>query len=135
MTFDEARDVMLTTFLTAWKPLGFPVVWTDVPGSVPNGSTVWARVVLRHATGGQGSLSGDTGKKRWRRAGTLFVQVFSPVGDGSSAGYSAAQTVVDAFQSAKDCVWYRNIRMNEIGADGSFEQFNVLVDFTYDEVR
>lgn len=135
MTFEEARDEMFATFLNAWKGKGFPVVWTDVPADVPSSETVWARVVLRHANGGQGSLSGDTGVKRWRREGTLFVQVFSPIGDGSSAGYNAAQTVVHAFQAARDCVWYRNIRMNEIGANGAFEQINVLVDFTYDEVR
>lgn len=135
MTFNEARDIMFATFMSAWKGTGYPVVWTDVPADVPTSETTWARVVLRHADGGQGSLAGDTGVKRWKRAGTLFVQVFAPVGGGSSAGYNAAEAVVNAFQAAKDCVWYRNIRMNEIGASGAFEQINVLVDFTYDEVR
>lgn len=135
MTFDEARDVMCATFLTAWEPLGYPAVWTDVASTIPETEKVWARVVIRHANGGQGSLAGDTGVKRWERTGTLFVQVFAPVGDGTLAGYDAAQAVVNAFQSARDCVWYRNIRINEVGADGAFEQINVLVDFSYDDVR
>ncbi len=137
MTFDEARDVMVGVFYSAWKALApAPVVWTDVPEDVPETETEWARVTVRHATGGQGSLAGADGAKRWDRSGTLFVQVFAPVGDGSTRAYSAAQLVANAFQDARGLsVWFRNIRINEVGTSGAFEQINVLVDFTYDDVR
>ena len=137
MTFDEARDVMVGVFYSAWKTLGsLPIVWTDIPGDVPKGETVWARVTLRHATGGQASLAGEDGARRWKREGTLFVQVFAPVGDGSVKVYATAQAVSNAFQSARGLsVWFRNIRINEVGTSGAFEQINVLVDFTYDDVR
>lgn len=135
MTPVEARDEMLANFFAAWKELNYPVVWTDVPGDVPNAKTVWARVVIRHANGGQGSLSNEHGKKRWFKDGTIFIQIFSPVGDGSVAGYLAADAVMDAYKTARDCVWYRNIRMQELGSDGAFEQINVLIDFSYDDVK
>lgn len=136
MTFDEARDIMLAVFKAAWDPTGNPVFWTDVPGKKPPSERVWARVTIRHATGHQGSLKGAAGTQRWNRTGTIFVQVFAPVGDGSTAGYTAAQIVVNAYQAARNPdVWFRNVRMNEVGASGAFEQFNVLVDFSYDDVR
>lgn len=136
MNFADARDQMLKVFNDAWAPLGFPVVWSDVPGSAPTAETVWARVTVRHADGGQASLAGENGARRWNNAGVLFIQVFAPVGDGSTAAYSAAQTVANAYRDAKGLdVWFRNTRINEVGASGAFEQINVLTDFSYDDVR
>lgn len=135
MNFREARDYINKVFKDVW-PLAYPVRWTDVPGDTPTGNTVWARVIIRHADGRQSSLADDTGQKRWLREGTVFIQVFAPVGDGSAAGYDAAQLVVNAYQAAKHCnVWFRNVRMNEVGNSGSFEQINVLATFSYDDVR
>ena len=136
MKFEEARDAIFKVFLDAWDATGYPVTWTDVASEINNSETVWARVVLRHADGGQASLGGEIGSKRWERSGILFVQVFAPVGDGSTAAYNAAQLVADAFQSVIGSdVWFRNVRINEVGSNGAFEQINVLVNFFYDDVR
>lgn len=136
MTFQEARDVICGIFFQAWKPLGFPVVWTDVPSEVPTGQTVWSRVVIRHEWAEQGSLGDFQGKKRWDRSGTVFCQIFSPVGEGSKTLYDVAQIVVDAFQASRHPnVWFRNIQLNEAGSDGAFEQINVTANFQYDDVR
>lgn len=136
MTFDEARDIILKVFKDAWDPTGFPVTWTDVPGSAPTSETVWARATIRHATGAQASLAGENGARRWARTGTVYIQVFAPVGDGSKAGYEAAQIVVNAFQASRhENVWFRDVRMNEVGTSGAFEQLNVLATFSYDDVR
>jgi len=136
MTFDEARDIILGVFKAAWDPTGFPAVWTDLPGSAPTSETVWARATIRHATGAQASLAGENGARRWARTGTVYIQVFAPVGDGSKAGYEAAQIVVNAFQASRhENVWFRDVRMNELGTSGAFEQLNVLATFSYDDVR
>lgn len=134
MTFDEARDAMLAVFRSAWTAPRV-AVYTDVPGDVPAGNVVWARPVIRTATGRQGSLTGGLGTVRWERRGVLWIQVFAPVGDGGTAGYAAAQDLVNAYQSERGSVWYRNIRMNEMGADGAFERFDVKADFEYGDVR
>lgn len=137
MSYSEARDAMLKVFMDAWVPLGFPAVFTDVPGEVPTTQTTWARATLRHADGGQASLTGPiNGCVRWNNEGTIWIQVFAPVGDGSSAAYDAAHVVAVAYQGARDQeVWFRNVRINEVGTRGAFEQINVLIDFTYDDVR
>ena len=133
MTFDEARDAILAVFEAAWTPR--VAVYTDVPGDVPKAAVVWARPTIRHVIGRQGSLTGALGTIRWERKGFIWVQVFSPVGDGGKAGYDAAQVLVNAYQAARGSVWYRNVRMNEAGTDGAFERFDVKADFEYGDVR
>lgn len=134
MTPEQARDVILGIFKAAWDPR--VAVYDDVPGNIPTSETVWARATIRHATGRQSSLGGDIGSRRFTDRGTVFVQVFAPVGDGSTACYEAAREVQNAFRDARNPdVWFRDVRMNEVGADGAFEQINVLATFSYDDVR
>lgn len=136
-TPDTARDKIVAVISNAWTPTGNPIVFTDVPGDVPATQTVWARVILRHATGDQSTLAGPiTGCVRHTNQGTVFVQVFAPIGDGSTSAYEAAKIVTDAFKASQDSnVWFRRVRINEVGTRGAFEQINVLADFTYDETR
>lgn len=136
MTADQARDEMLAVFKAAWDTTGFVAVYSDVPGQVPASEAPWARVVVRHADGKQASLANDHGAKKYTQIGTLWAQVFTPIGDGMSQAYAHAQIVVNAFSQARSAsVWYRNPRMREMGNSGAFEQINVLVDFTYDDTR
>lgn len=114
---------------------GAIVVYPDVASEVPASKVVWWRATLHHNIGGQGSLAGDTGVKRWRRSGVMVVQVFAPIGGGMVQAYESAESLVRELQASSGCVWLRNVRLNEIGADGAFEQINVLADFTYDDVR
>lgn len=135
MTFQDGIDSMLTVFKTAWDLLGYPATYTDIPAETPVADTVWARAIVRHATGGQGSLTGDSGTVKWDRRGVLWIQVFAPIGAGSVQGLQAAQQLINAYQAERGPVWYRNIRMNEMGADGAWERFDVKADFEYDDVR
>lgn len=131
----QARDVILEVFKAAWDTTGFAATYTDVPGSTPTTETTWARVTLRHTTGAQTSLTGGLGVQRYTNKGFVWVQIFSPIGDGSVAGYSASQVVVSAFRDAKTAVLFRNVSFNEAGNDGAFERFDVKAQFEYDEVR
>lgn len=127
---------MLDLVTRAWAPSGYPMQYTDVGGAPPDIQTPWARVILRHVSGGQASLAGADGTSRWYNQGTLFVQVFAPVGDGSTAAYDAAQIILDALRGARaGAVWFRNPRINEVGTSGAFEQVNVISEFTYDAIR
>ena len=134
MTFDEACDTMQTVFKTVWDPR--VAVYPDVPGSVPpQDAVLWARVNIKHAVGRQGSLTGGLGTTVWERRGTLWIEVYAPVGDGLKAGRDAAQEIVNAYQAERSGIWYRNIRMVEMGTDGAFERFDVKADFEYRDVR
>ena len=135
LTFDQARDQMFEVAKAACDSIPIPLIYTDIPADTPS-APVWARVILRHADGRQSSLTGPiNGCQRFTNVGTVFVQVFGAVGDGSKAAYDAAQILATAFRKAQKEVWFRNVRANEVGTKGAFEQINVLADFSYDDVR
>lgn len=143
MTPEQAVDAILKVHRDAWLAAGYTdaqVTYTDVPATVPQGAgpseQVWCRVTVRHETGRQSSLTGGLGTQRYTNRGTLWVQVFGPMGDGSTAGRGAAQTVAGAFRDAKIGVLFRDVTPPiEKGADGAFSRFDVKAKFEYDEVR
>lgn len=138
MTSSEAVDEMLAIFKTVWDDTGYTAIYTDVAGSKPTVQEPWARVTVKHAIGGQASLSDDTGKKVFTQLGTIFIQIFAPQGAGQVQARDLAQLLLVAYSKRKNgvgSVWYRNQRMKEIGSDGAFDNTNVLIDFTYDDLR
>lgn len=141
-TVQEAVDDILTIFKIAWDTTGHAVDYENVTpadGVVfpPTTADPWARVVIRHGPAVQSSLSGAFTTQRYTRVGVFIVQIFVTVGQGLSDGRSLAKIVTDAYEGVASPrqVWFRNVRANEIGSDGDWFQINVLVDFTYDEVR
>lgn len=134
MTPDQARDEMLAVFKAAWDTTGYQAVYSDVPGRTPQTEEPWARLTIRHATGGQTGF-GASAVRKFSQAGTLIVQVFAPVGDGLSKAYELAQLILLAYSTSRTVVWFRHMRIQEAGTSGAFEQINFLVDFTYDDLR
>lgn len=137
LDYAAARDEMLTLFSTAWQTTGHPVLFEDAPTDQrPADGSPWARVSIRHAGGEQATLAGETGMRRWRRTGTLFVQVFTPRGNGFALADSLGKVAAHAFQGKRTPggVWFRDVSMREIGPDGPWMQVNVTAAFEYDEV-
>jgi hypothetical protein len=117
---------------------GLEMRWDGkVESTPPPSDENWARTTVRHATGEQGSLASDTGKRVWTRTGTLTVQVFAALSKG---GLDVARVIAQALQdgvqgvSSSGCVWFRNATVNEIGVDKSWYNVNFTAFFTYDDV-
>lgn len=137
MNRDEARDLMSQHVSEAAATLGISVevLWPDTPQDIPAGA-VWLRPTIRHAIGGQDSLQGAIGQRRFRHAGVLMVQIFTPVGDGMTESDSVVQKFLDYFETLRSSpIWYRNIRAMEVGKDGAAEQVNFVADFEYDNIH
>jgi hypothetical protein len=134
MTVQDAVDAMNAALLSAWTAAGLlaeDVRWTDIAGAaLPDSNKVWCRVTVRHADGFKRVLS--VGANTHENTGTYWVQIFSPIGVGNVQGYAAVQAVVTAFRDSNGGVWFRNVRLKEVGTSGAFEQTNVLADFSYD---
>jgi hypothetical protein len=131
VTTDEARDIMLGLIQEVATAQEVPLTFTDVPAKVPSANTVWGRVVLRHGTGGQGSLTGGLGVTLYDAGGVLWLQLFAPIGDGSTAGYQKSQYFLNALRTYRGSVWFRNMRVMERGKEGAFERIDVISDFEY----
>ena len=67
----------------------------------------------------------------------MNVQVFTPRGEGSARSDIIASTIQGAFEgvSTNGGAWFRNARVEEVGASGTWHQVNVLVDFEYEEIK
>lgn len=136
MTPRDAVSEMLAIFKTVWDDTGYTAIYTDVAGSKPTVQEPWARVTVRHALGAQASLSDENGLKVYTQTGTIFIQLFAPQGVGQVTCRDLAQPLLVAYsKNGGGSVWYRNQRMKEIGSDGAFDNSNVLIDFTYDDLR
>ena len=147
-TITEAYDAILTTFKDAWDAdstaSSVPVQYQDVPKddfpAKAATASAWARVTVLHnpATGGQATLSGEVGNRRFRRFGTITVNIFTPVGDGKKLAHELQTVAMRAFEGVRTTgtgVIFRNVRHTEIGPEGEYDQNNVLAEFEYDEVR
>jgi len=137
-TVDQANSDILTVFKTAWDTTGLTALYENTAGERPSGQVSWARVSVRHGDANQDAVSGGVSNRRYERSGILTVQIFIPNGEGGlSAGYALGKVLTDAFEgiATPRQVWFRNVRVNEVGPDDEWFQFNFLADFTYTEVR
>lgn len=131
----QARDEMSSIVSTALSGQVDTIIWDSDTTPPPEGSLSWARVSIRHVSGTQATLGAAGGQRRWRQTGFLFVQLFTPLGDGLSKD----DALVIALQSAlrgvttPSGVILRNVRATEVGADGAWHQTNVVTEFEYDE--
>jgi len=137
-TIQETRDSILTIFHDAWTGANptYPVVYQDSPVQKPSTLLPWARVTLTHVSGRQATLCGADGSQRFRREGVLFVQIFTPMGDGLTRSDSLTNVVIQAFEGQRfDGGFFKNVRVNEIGPDGDHYQVNVIAEFEWDQIH
>lgn len=141
----SATDEIKGLFLVDWRAFApalnggvMPrIEWQGVDsGEPPPADAPWARVTVRHSNSPRQTLA-KRGERRVTRLGVVIVQVFTPVSDGK--GLLLAQQLAIIARKAYDGkgtdsgIWFRNARVREVGADGTWEQINVALDFQYDE--
>ncbi len=135
MTYEEGVDEILGVFKQVWDTTGYPVQWDDHSASVPSDSAPWARATVQHDSGGQSSLANADGAKLFANTGSLFVQIFTPIGGGLVEARQLAQKVVTHFSRVNSPVSFFRPRMRENGKSGAFQMTLVIVDFDYTDVR
>lgn len=149
ITFEQARDLVSARFLEQFNadvPGLLDIVsddelptifWDNVdPKSKPPQDGPWFRFSVRHIDGSQSSL-GEVGSRRFNRIGLVTVQIFIPAGArGLTQADKLGKMAVDAFEG-KDVsgIWFRNVRLIEVGPSGPWFQYNVLANFTYDQTK
>lgn len=142
-TIEGGRDEILTHFQTAWdaQPTPPALFYDDKKRDLPE-DAAWARITVQHNVFGQRTLGGKPsqggGGRRFARTGIVTVQIFTPFGDGLTAGDPLVDLVVDTFEgeeTGSDRVEFRNVRANEVGQGGAWHQTNVLAEFEYSRVK
>ncbi len=136
LTYKQANDEILSLLKVAWDTTGHKMFWEGVRDQRETNMSSWAMVVVRHAAGQQDTLGG-IGNRQFLRLGVVIVTINTLSTSGLSEGYNLAKVVADAYEgvSSPNGVWFRNVRINELGREGTFFQTNVLVDFEYYETK
>lgn len=146
MTTKEARDFMSGLFYEAWKEtetlLGYlPVVhWQGVAeDKTPNVTEAWARYLIRH-TGSRQATFGEKSNRRFTRSGIITIQVFAPIGvrgGGLTTAEQLSQIARDCYEGVQtgNDLMFRNAKIVEVGPTNGWYQYNVTIDFQYDEVK
>ena len=108
----------------------------------------WVRLAVRHTDRLQDTLGGE-GDRRFRSSGSVFVQVFTEVGDRMLVADCIAQAIVDVFDAVTFNVEPNEFRevdptpsltfeaatSRESGAEGKWNMVIVEAPFSYDEIR
>lgn len=148
LTYEQARDAVLGLFQTqlaneyqsAANDADEPVVFWD---NLDKGESApvdrpWFRVTVRHTNGEQTTLQ-EPGSRRFSREGLVTVQIFVPAGArGLTLADRLGKMATDAFEGRQaDGVWFRNVRLNEVGNDekGAWYQANVIAEFYYEQTK
>jgi len=138
-SIEQARDLIIGQFLDEWNTLASPpkVLYADRVGEPPDESEAWARISVQHSLASQVTLGGPAGK-RFRRFGTVLVNILTPYGEGLTTSDVLVQKAVDAFEgrsTSPDEVRFLNTSFSEIGPDGAWFRTNVQADFEYDLIK
>jgi hypothetical protein len=135
-------------FNTAWGTTGFPVSFTDVPltpalsdmiqGENGVELTPWARCTIRTAQRKQETFGANGNSGRiWLELGAVFIEIYSPTGQGLEQAYELAEIVKNAFEGVSEDtnIFYRDFCIVEAGAEGVFSHLNVTGQWEYRESR
>jgi len=150
LSFTAARDDIMGVFLTAWTAgaLEAQIFYEDT-GRAPLESSgqadfefdtnkggnprTWIYATVQHYTGRQTTIG--NGLRRFERTGAFRAEIYTARGTGLSLSDAACKVVADAFEGQKSPsgIWFRNVRMDEIGPDGVWFRVDVIAEFRYDE--
>lgn len=133
VTLAVAREAIYEKWATDWGATS-PYVFDNEKFDSPS-SAAWVRVAVRHQTSTLECIGG-TGNNTYMRSGVVFVQVFTPVDQGTAEADSlsqAARAIFEGITLSSNAIRFNNVTIREIGADGSRYQINLECRFDYDE--
>lgn len=134
-TFVQASDLIHTLFSQEWTSTGLKLFYQNVEDDRDTTRDAFASIDIVHGVGFQATLGG-VGRRSFRRSGVVTIRIYTQAGKGLQESRELAKVAVDAFEGRSiEGIWFRNVRMIEIGREGSFFQTNVLAEFEYDEVK
>ncbi len=146
LDIEDARDLILGLFkdymednvLQITLADDYPSVYYEnlESGELPPKDEPWFRLTVRHLEGDQSTLGG-VGARRFSKTGLVTVQVFVPAGArGQTLADKLGKMTVDAFEGKEaGGVWFRRVKLNEIGPEGPWFQTNVTAEFTYEQTK
>tara|TARA_S200002703_G_C3658638_1_gene202256 strand:- start:112 stop:528 length:417 start_codon:yes stop_codon:yes gene_type:complete len=128
----EVQDELLTRIKSLWDTHanGAPLYYDNQDVDRPDSPTLFGRAIVRHGRGTRTTL----GINRFRRFGTVYVQIFVPQGTGTITIRDLSDDIAHGLEDVPSSFGVRlqDVDINELGSDGVYFQVNISADFTYD---
>ena len=131
-TVTEARNIIRDAFIVYRDAnfSGMKTAWENVPFNPPANLDEYMRVSIVHSTGTRPSL----GINHTRRAGILFVQIYTKINKDMRRSDTLSQSVLDFLRVwPPSVVRIREPSLAEVGPDDAWFQVNVSATFEYDD--
>ena len=136
----DADAALLGTYVS-WEEVYPDIPRTDKDASVPAKNPAgkpWIRAGVMHIDERAASLGAVNNKRRYEHTGYLWIQLFTPKGDGGKLMDSMKDALLDPFRRAgsgtANGASFQNARGREIDVAGAWHLLNCLVDFSYDRI-
>lgn len=129
-----ARETLYEAFKDAWVAQSAPYFF-DNEVATPDAAG-WLRLVVRHRSGEQETL-GPIGSRKFERVGSVIVQVFTPLDEGTSVSDTLVDLVREVFEGKTlSGIRFAGVTTREIGPTvDKWYQVNVDAPFNYDETK
>ena len=132
-----ARDAILALLKTALAgETTLTICYDDTDTQPPTAVTSsWMRIQMKHANGTRATL-GPLAKHT--QTGVLFVELYTPAGDGLREADRIAGLVADAYTgktTSQGEISFGNVAVKEVGIDEGWTHTNVDIEFLYDLSR
>lgn len=99
---------------------------------------LWMRISQQTVLESQAALAGNDLKRRYNSSGLIFVQVFIPKTEvqNYAFGLAAANVIKLAYRGKQtsNCIWFNNVRIQELPAETAWFRINVVAEYQYDEI-
>ncbi len=133
MTPVQARNEIEKVYLAEYYGQ-FPIAIDNKPLDRPNEDT-WVRLSVQFNDGKQSTL-GATGNRKFIKYGFIYVQVFTPVNEGTDANDILVENSMNLFDGTRiQQLWMNNGRVKTVGSDGQFYQQNAVIEFSFENIR
>ncbi|MES2180720.1 MAG: hypothetical protein V4493_01300 [Pseudomonadota bacterium] len=144
ISYSNARDEIFKQFGTVLSAVSTLLTYTPeiIYQGVETGAKMptdklWMRVSQQTITEEQAGPKADA-VRRYTSDGLVFVQLFiaKTKVENYAIGTQVAQLVKTAFRGKQTtgCIWFRNVRIQELPSEDAWYRLNVVSEYQYDEI-
>lgn len=133
----EVSNLLMQRFLTEFSgefPIALPNQAFTPPEPAPGAK--WAQIDVLFSNGEQSSL-GATGNRRFEHGGSFIARVFTRTGSATNDNHTLCKRVLNLMGAVRldSSLWTQAGRIFTVGAGTEWYQQNVIITFTFDEIR
>ena len=134
-TFSEVRNAIQIRFRTEFSSVQTCLDNQNFTPPEPAAGVKWARLNVQFNSGTQDSFGG-VGNRKFLKAGTLIMQIFTPIDSATDTNDTFCQDALDLFDGVRlDDVWFINGGVTFSGSDGDWFQQNVSFDIIFEDIK